>query len=99
MEKFMLKPSIDLYPGMRVKRETVLEHTEDNLIQKLENLELHTVMQVQGDGYEATYEITVHLEEGDILILQEGQGWIKPAEQMVTPVEAAEEMRIVAQME
>lgn len=99
MEKFVLKPVIDVYPGMTVRKDTVLEYAGQNIIQKLENLELNTVMQVQGQGYDATYEITVHLQEGDVLIFQdEKQGWIKPTVEMVSPAEAAEDLRIVAEM-
>lgn len=99
MEKFIVKPVIDVYPGITVKKDTALEYVGKNVIQKLENLELTTVMKVQGKGYDATYEITVHLEDGDVLILQdEEKGWIKPTVEMVSPSQAAEDLRIVAEM-
>ena len=33
MEKFIIKPNIDTYHGVRVNKDTVLEYENDNIIQ------------------------------------------------------------------
>lgn len=89
MDVFIKKPSIDLYPGVRVKKDTVLEYKTENVEQKLENLVLRSISRVKGDGYESTYDTTIYLKEGDILVYEdEGRGYIKPVEQFGTIAEA-----------
>jgi hypothetical protein len=96
MEKFIRKPSIDMLAGIRVTKDTVLEYKNENVNQKLENLEFHSVTYVKGDGYESVYNTTIHLKEGDILIFEEeGRGYIKPVEEFVTAKEAIEELKCI----
>lgn len=86
---FIRKPSIDLYPGIRVAKDTVLEYKNKSVKQKLENLTLHSVTTVKGDNYKSKYDTTIKLKEGDILIFEEeGRGYIKPVEEFVTLEEA-----------
>ena len=93
MEVFIRKPSIDLYPGLRVKKDTVLEYKNENVEQKLENLVFHSVTKVKGEGFESVYDTTVYLNEGDILVFEEeGRGYIKPVEEFVSIAEAIEEL-------
>ena len=91
---FIMKPSIDLYPGVRVDKDTKLEYKTENVTQKIENLKFHSVTKVKGDGFESVYDTTIDLKEGDILIFEEeGRGYIKPVEGFVTIQEAIEELR------
>ena len=93
MEVFIRKPSIDMYGGIRVTKDTVLEYENENVQQKVENLVFHSVTKVSGDGFESTYDTTIRLNEGDILVFEEeGRGYIKPVEQFVTIAEAIEEL-------
>ena len=93
MEIFIRKPNIDLYPGVRVEKGTVFEYKNDNVEQKLENLVLHSITKVAGEGYESVYDTTIHLEEGDVLVYEEaGRGYIKPVEEFVTIKEAIEDL-------
>ena len=93
MEVFIRKPSIDMYGGIRVTKDTVLEYENENVQQKVEDLVFHSVTKVIGEGYESTYDTTIRLEEGDVLVFeQEGRGYIKPVEQFVTIAEAIEEL-------
>lgn len=93
MKLFIRKPSIDLYAGIKVEKDTVLEYSNENVQQKLENLVLHTVLKVKGEGYESTYDTTLYLSEGDILIFEEeGRGYIKPVEAFVPIAEAVEDL-------
>ena len=90
---YIRKPSIDLYPGIRVDKDTVLEYKNERVEQKLENLVFRSVTKVNGDNFESVYDTVIHLEEGDILVFEEeGRGYIKPVEQFVTIEEAIEEL-------
>lgn len=86
---FIRKPSIDLYPGIRVDKDTVLEFKNEYVDQTVNDLVLHSVTKVIGENYESTYDTTVKLQEGDILVYEaEGRGYIKPVEDFVTIEEA-----------
>lgn len=92
MQRFIRRPSIDLFPGIKVDKETVLEYKTENVEQKVENLVFHSVTRVKGENYESTYDTTIHLQEGDILLFEdEGRGYIKPVEPFVTIVEAIDD--------
>ena len=89
---FVRKPSIDLYPGIRVDKDTTLEYKNENVKQTLKNLVFHSVTKVKGDGFKSKYDTTIELKEGDILIFEEeGRGYIKPVEQFVTIEEAVKD--------
>jgi hypothetical protein len=93
MEVFIMKPSVNLYPGVRVTKDTVLEYKNDKVEQKVENLILHSIIHATGEKYESTYDTKIQLEEGDILIYEdEGRGYIKPVEQFCTIAEAIEDL-------
>lgn len=91
--KFILKPSIDLYPGIRVTKDTCLEYKNENVEQRIEDLIFHSVTKVKGENYRSTYDTTIQLQEGDILIFEEeGRGYIKPVEAFVEVAEAIEDL-------
>ena len=93
MEVFIRKPSIDLYPGIRVGKDTVLEYKNESVEQRLENMVFHSVTKVKGEGFESVYDTTIYLEEGDILVFEEeGRGYIKPVEEFVSIPAAIEEL-------
>lgn len=93
MEVYIRKPSVDLYPGIRVDKDTVLEFKNESVTQTLKNLVFHSVTKVKGDGYKSKYDTTIYLNEGDILIYEEaGRGYIKPVEVFVTIAEAIEDL-------
>ena len=93
MQIYIRKPSVDLYPGICVEKDTVLEYKNENVEQRLENMVLHSVTKVTGEGYESVYDTTIHLNEGDVLVFEEtGRGYIKPVEEFVTIREAIEDL-------
>lgn len=93
MQVFIRKPSIDLYPGIKVDFDTVLEYKNENVEQILKNLVLRSVITIKGEGYESTQHTTIYLKEGDILVFEEeGRGYIKPVEEFVTIAEAIEDL-------
>ena len=94
MQVFIRKPNIDLYPGIKVDKDTVLEYKNENVEQRLQGLVFHSITKVKGEGYTSTYDTTIYLKEGDILIYEEeGRGYIKPVEQFVMIAEAVEDLK------
>ncbi len=92
MHRFLRKPSVNMYAGIKVAKNTTLEYKNENVEQKLENLVFHSVTKVKGENYESTYDTTIQLKEGDVLIFEEeGRGYIKPVEEFVTIAEAIED--------
>ena len=99
MQKYIMKPSIELYPGVKVDKDTVLEFKTETVQQTVKDLKLRSVTKVKGDGVDAVYDITVELEEGDILIYEEdGRGYIKPVEPIVTVEEAIEDLMVIKEV-
>lgn len=99
MQVFIRKPSIDLYPGIVVTKNTVLEYKNENVKQTVKDLVLHSVTKVKGEGYRSKYDTTIQLKEGDILIFEdEGRGYIKPVEKFVTIADAIEDLTNIKDM-
>lgn len=93
MQVFMRKPSIDLYSGVRVDKDTVLNYENENVKQTLKDLVFHSVTKVKGENFESVYDTTIQLKEGDVLVFEaEGRGYIKPVEDFVTIEEAIEDL-------
>lgn len=93
MQIFIRKPSVDLFSGVVVDKDTELEYRNENVEQTVKDLTLHSVVTVKGEGYESKLETKVFLKEGDVLIFDgEGRGYIKPAESVSTIAEAIEDL-------
>jgi hypothetical protein len=93
MPNFIRRPSVDLYPGIVVDKDTELEYKNDKVEQELKGLLLHSITKTKGEGYESTHESFIHLKEGDILLFEdEGRGYIKPLDGFVTIAEAIEDL-------
>ena len=93
MQNFIRKPSVDIYPGIRVDKDTVLEYKNENVKQTVKNLVFHSVTKVKGESYKSKYDTTIDLKEGDILVFEEeGRGYIKPVEEFVTIAEAIDDL-------
>lgn len=96
MQKFMSKPSIDMYGGIRVDKDTTLEFKNENVEQTLKDLVFDSKTIVKGDNFTSEYHTVITLNEGDILIFEEeGRGYIKPVEEFVTVEEAIKELECI----
>ena len=95
MEQFIIKPDVTLYHGIRVDKETKLEYKKDNLEQTVENLVLKSKKTFKTDDYENEYKVKVFLKEGDILILDETDGYIKPLQEMYTVQQTIDELELI----
>lgn len=93
MQNFIRKPSVDLFPGIKVDKDTKLEYENENVKQSLENLVLRSVQKTKGEKYESENHITIYLEEGDVLLFEdEGRGYIMPVSGFVTIAEAIDDL-------
>lgn len=93
MQVFIRKPSIDLYPGIKVDKDTVFEYKNDSVEQTLKDLTFRSITKVKGESFDSVYDTTIHLKEGDILVYEEeGRGYIKPVEEFVTIDEAISDL-------
>lgn len=96
MEQFIMKPDVTIYHGVRVKKDTKLEFKNDNVDQTVENLVLKSKMTIKTDDFESTYDTTIYLKEGDILVFEEeGRGYVKPVEEMYSVEEAIKELELI----
>lgn len=92
MQKFIKKPSVNLYLGIKVTKDTALEYENENVKQTIKDLVLHSVTKVKGENFESVYDTTINLEEGDVLIFEEeSRGYIKPVDKFVTIQEAIDD--------
>ena len=91
--RYMRKPSIDMLPGITVHKDTEFEYKNENVEQTLKDLVFHSVTTLKGENYTSTYDTTINLKDGDVLIFEEeGRGYVKPVEEFMTVKQAIEEL-------
>ena len=95
MQRFIRKPSVVMYAGIRVDRDTDIDYKDENVEQTIKDLVLHSVTKVSGEGFESVYDTTITLTEGDVLIFDEKRGYIKPVEPFVSVTEAIDELTCI----
>lgn len=96
MQVFIKRPSIDRYVGIKVDKDTTLEYENENVKQTLSNLVLWTTSKVVGKNFESVCHTEIRLEEGDVLIFEDGgRGYIMPVEPFVTIAEAIDELECI----
>ena len=89
-------PSVEFFPGIVVDASTALEFKTECVEQKLENLVFTAVKKVRGEGYEGTYNTTIQLQEGDVLIYNgDEHGYVKPVESFGTIAEAIQQLEYI----
>ena len=92
MQKFIIKPDITFYPGIRVEEDTKLEFKNDKVEQTVENLKIHSIITEENEDYNSKTDLTVNLKVGDIIILDENRGYILPGIPLTTIEEEIEEL-------
>jgi len=96
MEQFITKPDITIYHGIRVNKDTKLDYKNDKVEQTVKDLVLKSKTTIKGEDYKSTYNTTIFLKEGDVLVLEdEGRGYIKPVEEMYTIQQAIDELELI----
>jgi hypothetical protein len=95
---FIRKPNIDLYPGIVVAKDSELEYESEFVKQSLKDLVFHSVTRIVGKDFDGTYDTTIHLQEGDVLLLDGDRGYIKPVEPVVTVEEAIADLENIKEL-
>jgi hypothetical protein len=96
MEQFITKPDITLYYGVRVNKDTNIEFKNDNVEQTVKDLVLKSKMTIKTDDFESTYDTTIKLKDGDVLVFEEkDRGYVKPVEEMYSIEEAIKELELI----
>lgn len=96
MQNFIRRPILDLYPCVRVTKETEIEFENKNVKQSIKDMMFHSVTTLKSDNFEGVYNVTIRLEEGDVLMFEEeGRGYIKPVEPLVSIEEAIEDLESI----
>ena len=96
MDRFIRKPNIDMVAGVRVTKNTRIEFSNEYVSQSLKNLVFHSVTKIKGDNYKSSYNTTIYLKEGDVLVFEEdSRGYIKPVEEFVSVEEAIAELECI----
>lgn len=93
LERYIVRPSIKLFGGVKVDKDTeFVTHNEDKTVkQTLKNLVLTTkINKTHGDRFKSTEtsKMVQELEEGTVLIWGEDTGYIIPNYNMVRISEA-----------
>ncbi len=93
---FIRQPEIDKYEGIIVTKDTELEYENENTKQTIKDLVLHSITTIESELVKSTYDTTIKLQDGDILIFEkEGRGYIKPVERFTTIDDAINDLQCI----
>lgn len=96
LEFFVEQPNIELMKGIQVTKETEFDYKNENVEQVLKDLVLETISNQEGTNGINTYKsksyISINLNEGDILLFDEGRGYYMPKYPVTTIEEAIEDI-------
>jgi len=99
-KRFMMKPNAEMYPGIKVTKDTELEHKTEKVEQTVKDLVFHSVTRLQGDNYVSILDTTIQLAEGDVLLFEpDGRGYVKPVEEFMSVTEAIEELKCIEDLQ
>ena len=96
--KLIRQPDISMVAGIKVTKDTdiVFENESGTVKQSIRDLVFHGTTEVKQDNVEVKSEITVNLNEGDIVIYDgEERGYVVPAQRFMTVDEAIKELECV----
>lgn len=97
---FVDQPNLALKRGIQVNAQTVEHYENERVKQELANLTLETDMVDSGTNgmntYESASHITIHLNEGDILLFDESRGYYLPPYPKTTIAQAIEDISSLA---
>ena len=93
---FVDHPSLDLYKGIQVQKDTEVTFKNEKVDQRLKDLKLETVMTEEGsngiNSYKSESRISITLNEGDILLFNPDRGYYLPSYPKTTIEQAIEDI-------
>ena len=96
--KLIRQPNINMVAGIKVTKDTnvVFENEEGTVKQSIKDLVFHGITRMKQDNVEVNNEITVTLNEGDIVVYDgEERGYVVPVQRFMTVDEAIRELECV----
>ena len=99
MRKFIMKPDITFYEGIKIDKETKLEFENEYVKQSINNLVLKTNKKEKTDKYESVFDLTINLDEGEILLFEEERGYFLPSLPMSTVKDAIEDLEAIKEFD
>jgi hypothetical protein len=100
---FVEQPNLDLKAGIRVLKDTELTFKNENVEQVLKDLKLETIKDEKGtngiNAYESKAYISIHLNEGDILLFDETIGYYMPRFPVTTITDAISDIESLRDFE
>ena len=96
LDFFVEQPNIELKKGIKVTKDTELLYKSENVEQVLKDLKLETILDQEGSNGVNTYKsksyMTINLNDGDILLFDEGRGYYMSSIPVTTIEEAIEDI-------
>ena len=99
MRKFIYRPDITLLDGVMVNKDTKIEFENEYIKQTIENLVLKTNKKEKTDKYESEFNLTIKLDEGEILLFEEERGYFLPSLPMTTVKEGIEDLESIKEFD
>ena len=97
MNYYVLRPDLTPYEGIKVDKKTKLKFENENVKQEVKDLTLVTIQTDKTEKYEAESKLTVHLDEGDVLLFEkENRGYFLPVQAIGTIETAIKDYRGLA---
>lgn len=102
MEKLVIKPSVKVFAGLTVKKDSVLEYSNEYVKQTLKDLVLTTEIErennYQGLKTTETSKIVTELKEGMRLVMSEEEGYVISPYKMATIEEAIKDLEQIKEI-
>lgn len=104
MNKYVVKPSIKLFPGEELKKSTVLSHEnlETGISQELKDLVLTTKVSKKSDydgrPSEEVSTITTTFKVGDRLLFSNEEGYFYPPYKMMSVKEVIDDFECIKEV-
>lgn len=99
MRKFIYRPDITLLDGVMVNKDTKIEFENEYIKQTIENLVLKTNKKEKTDKYESEFNLTIKLDEGEILLFEEERGYFLPSLPMTTVKDGIEDLESIKEFD
>lgn len=103
MRRFLIKPDIDIFEGIIVDKNMDISYKNDKVEQEIKDLKLKSKITTRDsngiNNYESKTDLTIYLNEGDILLFDENRGYYLPAIPMQTIGDVVEDMQALKNLD
>ena len=103
MKRFLIKPDIDIFEGIIVNKDTDISYKNERVQQEIKELKLKSKIITRDsngiNNYESKTDLTIYLNDGDILLFDENRGYYLPATPMQTIGDVVEDMQALKNLE